>query len=848
MSLTPEQPAAPPSGLYPDPVVVIDPEMHTSKIEAADIDAEARWVVTGSDDKTVRVWSLEDGSLLTTIRLPAGPDRVGLVYSVAMSPDGSLIAAGGWTQLTGNQTRQIYLFDRVSGKMVQRVEGLPAYAIVLAFSSDGERLAATLDGRNGLRIYGRSQGWAEIGRDEDYNQPSYGAAFASDGRLATTALDGGVRIYGKECAGHFSPMVVAEAPSGSEPLGIAFSPDGSRLALGYSHRQVVDVSDGLTLARLPGPDCSDIKQGELSTVAWSRDGGSLYAAHIEDVRGGRAILAWDDAGLGKRRELPAGRDSVMSIVPLPGNDLLVASADPWLARLQPDGSPRWVHESPNCDFRDQGQQLYVANDGSRIEFGFEQGGKPRGRLDLSERTLTLDPPTDSALTPARQTGLSIDHWRNAFPPTFNGQPMRLDQRELCRSLAIHPSGDRFVLGTEWWLLAFDANGKRLWGYRAPADVWAVNITGDGRLVVAACGDGTVRWLRMDNGAELLGVKPLPDQINWVAWTPEGFYAATPVKRDMLRWHVNQSFNEAADSVPIDEIKGSFRPSILPLVLEELEIVRALGRALSDEHKLQITVRTKNLLPKAAQLVVLTIGISKYNEEFAKHLQLQFAERDASDLALALSNTQGSLYDKVLPQALLDAAAKRIDINRSLTSLRSLMKQGRGDLAVVHFSGHGAQVDDKLYLLPYDVDARDEVGIQSTGLSIDDLNDHFLHLAALGRVLVLLDACHSGAMTMDGSMHSMSGTELRAGIAATNVTVLTSSSDKEMSQERPEWQHGAFTKAVLDALIYADTDHDGLIGPNEFAEYVGTRVLSLTGGAQTPGMNSRYYDTLFAAQL
>ena len=54
--------------------------------------------MTGSDDKTVRVWSLADGTLVRTIRLPAGPGNVGKVYAVAISPDGALIAAGGWTR------------------------------------------------------------------------------------------------------------------------------------------------------------------------------------------------------------------------------------------------------------------------------------------------------------------------------------------------------------------------------------------------------------------------------------------------------------------------------------------------------------------------------------------------------------------------------------------------------------------------------------------------------------------------------------------------------------------------------------------------------------------------------
>jgi uncharacterized caspase-like protein len=177
-----------------------------------------------------------------------------------------------------------------------------------------------------------------------------------------------------------------------------------------------------------------------------------------------------------------------------------------------------------------------------------------------------------------------------------------------------------------------------------------------------------------------------------------------------------------------------------------------------------------------------------------------------------------------------------------------MEAGAGnDLAVVHFSGHGALVDGKLYLLPYGVDARDDVGIQTSGLAIDELKGELLELAKHGRVLVLLDACHSGATTMNGATLAMDSTALRGALAAANVTVLTSSSGSQVSRENSAWQHGAFTKVLLDAFNdpAADISHNSLISTNGLAAYVTAHVLSLTGGAQTPGMEIRYDTTLFA---
>ncbi len=581
----------------------------------------------------------------------------------------------------------------------------------------------------------------------------------------------------------------------------------------------------------------------LHAVAWSRNDELLAGGDYFHVGG--LLLAWSQRGAGPRRLLAETKDTVLNLIGLPNGDLLEADAAGF-SRLGPDGTRRWTQQSPIADFREQANGLTISADGARVGFGYESHGGSPARFDMATRTLTLGPGADPQMAVPRQAGLNVENWHNNYSPTLDGKPLALNSGEASRSLAIHPSGKSFVLGADWSLRAYDAQGAPLWRRHVPDVGWAVNIAGDGRLVAAAYGDGTIRWHRMTDGAEVLAFMPLADHTNWVAWTPEGFYAATAGAQGVLRWHANRGW-EPADSVPVEDIPGSYRPELLRLVLQELETPRALGLAVLAEHNREVMLRTHSHISPGAKLHLLTIGIDQYNEEYAKNLRLHFADRNARDLASAIINTQDALY-QVKPNMLLDKDANKKGIMQALDDMRSAMASGGGnDLAVIHFSGHGALVDGKLYLLPYEVDSRSNAGIKSDGLSVEDLRTELAELGQHGRVLVLLDACHSGATTMSGSPLAMDSTALRTALAAANVSVLTSSTGPEVSYETPELQHGAFTKALLDAFDdpEADVNRNGLITTTGLAAYVENRVPMLTGDKQHPGMEVRYDTTLFA---
>jgi WD40 repeat protein len=348
--------------LYEGPVLAVDPGMHTGAIRAQAIDANEHYAVTGGSDRTVRVWSVADGSLLQTIWMPIGPIPVGVVTAVAISADGSTIAVGGFTETLRGE-HPIYVFDREKGALIRRIRSeLLGTVTNLRFSPDGRFLAAVMaGGKGGLRIFDRTNGLDEAYRDDAYE--SLGVSFARDGRLATASLDGKIRLY------EYDPDTIrptfhtmgdpVQTSGGGHPYRIAFSPDGSRLAVGFGDRIAVDVLDGKTLQHLGGHPPTGLEvptvgmapfqvpAGGLSKVAWSIDGLTLFATGaVTDVEGRSVVLAWDRSGLGdERRFSNCAHDTAADVNTLPSGRVFVASMEPCLGLLNANGAMVWSVQS-----------------------------------------------------------------------------------------------------------------------------------------------------------------------------------------------------------------------------------------------------------------------------------------------------------------------------------------------------------------------------------------------------------------------------------------------------------------------------------------------------------------------
>jgi len=241
---------------------------------------DAGVVVTGGKENQVRIWDLETGQ-------PRG-DLLGLprgASSVAVSPDGQLIAAGG------GLTKEILLWDRQTGAEVRRLGSTETCTDSLAFSDDGALLASAdpfaLPGPAQLHIWEVATGVLKASFPMPFPLNASDVAFTADGRALAASLSGCSEVWdlaGREPPRPFpaSPLALVEA--------VAFTRDG---------RLLVESRDDGTLlvwdlrTRQPRATLWSCPAGEEAEttewVAWRPEG------YYDCSTGGEAFLRVRDA-------------------------------------------------------------------------------------------------------------------------------------------------------------------------------------------------------------------------------------------------------------------------------------------------------------------------------------------------------------------------------------------------------------------------------------------------------------------------------------------------------------------------------------------------------------------------
>ncbi len=233
---------------------------------------------------------------------------------------------------------------------------------------------------------------------------------------------------------------------------------------------------------------------------------------------------------------------------------------------------------------------------------------------------------------------------------------------------------------------------------------------------------------------------------------------------------------------------------------------------------------------------VVIGLDKFADRSIP--PLQFSSKDARDFGQFLIEKGNFAKDHVKVLVNEQATEKNV---RDVVGDTWLPRQVQpDDLVLIFASSHGSpkelDVAKENFLVVYD---SDPTKLFSTAIKLDDLSKTIKRRTGCDRVVLLLDACHSGAAdTRGGNLFAPKAKNFDINSLAGEGQIIISSSDAEqISWESKRYQNSVFTHNLMDALQSAGQGTKVTQAYRHLKKNVEEEVKADRNASQTPVMKS-----------
>ena len=279
---------------------------HKDSVNSAIFSPDCRRILTGSTDRTIKIWDIEDGKEIRTL-----PGHTSLVMDANFSPDGERIVSGSYD-------KTIKIWQASSGECIRTINGFSDGVFSVKFSPDGKYILSG-SGDSSVKLFDAGNGQV-INNYLGHNKAVRSVSFNQNGQnIISCSDDGTIRLWEVN-----SGKMVWSFSSDNNPVyACALSPNGSQILSTQGLIGVLwDIKTGTILKKYSGA------ANFISSIAVGSNGKYAVSGSWDD-----SVMLWDIKTGKGIRTFSGHKDKVFAVAITPDNKYLLSGSSDSSIRL-----------------------------------------------------------------------------------------------------------------------------------------------------------------------------------------------------------------------------------------------------------------------------------------------------------------------------------------------------------------------------------------------------------------------------------------------------------------------------------------------------------------------------------